>query len=773
MDTIIDQYNRSSVPMELEYRYKLNKNEFKRIFTSSAAGKSPADIAYSKSISFVRPMPDHSIVKETYYDVVPPRTEYRMKKKLHSVRIGTNKLVLSEEIPLTTASVNSATTIIRQKLRASIIEGDFRRDFTLIRVWDIVDMLNASKRAAIIARLQEVNLAAEFVALIDRADFQVEFEMEFIGEKLTRAVIEAINYQLQTSSDKVLSSIYTLLYPQRHHGNIQFRRITNSPHEFNRHTFNSVLENLAGYAVCAKTNGMRALIYIAHGIVNVVKATAVTSFPTVEKGTYILDSEEFGGKYHVFDVLYANKLMIHEALFARLDAMPAIANIVRKEMTPIATPVDVLEYYAKIAVTGGRARRARGGDAVAALVKKVSGMSLPADYDGLIFTPIHGDYWSTIYKWKPSELRSSDFLVKVINGRHILCCNIAFHTYAEYKLSVLPELFDACIGEMHHDKFPIQFSPTINIIGDAPAYLWDNPDGVLIDGRVGEFARIDNQWKLLLVRTDKSAGNSYQVCNDNWNATFDPILITDFVSAKKGYFTTSSGDHVAQRKYMNMVKSAILSRVSAARVLDMGIGKLQDIHKYMSMGITTLVGVDTDIIALSEACSRRANTPAKFPLILYNTTMTDTRLIPVVAQYGPMDLIVSNLALHYSAAKLEDFVDICAQVLARTGSIVIVDLCAELVDKLPKTWEIYDGEILKYKIVAGKKDIDVYYPFAQKMEKEPKLYFGALIDAMAAGGFRTISRGNVTSAEFTFDRSKLSAGDIEWLSLWEYIIFSR
>ena len=205
----------------------------------------------------------------------------------------------------------------------------------------------------------------------------------------------------------------------------------------------------------------------------------------------------------------------------------------------------------------------------------------------------------------------------------------------------------------------------------------------------------------------------------------------------------------------------------------MGIGKLQDIHKYTSMGITTLVGVDTDIIALSEACSRRANTPAKFPLILYNTTMTDTRLIPVVAQYGPMDLIVSNLALHYSAAKLEDFVDICAQVLARTGSIVIVDLCAELVDKLPKTWEIYDGEILKYKIVAGKKDIDVYYPFAQKMEKEPKLYFGALIDAMAAGGFRPISRGNVTSAEFTFDRSKLSAGDIEWLSLWDYIIFSR
>ena len=769
MDTIITQYNNASAPLELEYRYKINKDEFKRLFEAHSIGQ----ITYVKSISFVRPMPDHSIIKEMYYDTTPPRVEFRMKKKLNTVRMGNNKLVLSEEIPLDNASVNSGSTIIRQKLRASIIVGEFRHDFTLVRKWDVTDMLNANKRAGIIARIQSMNLAADFIQLIDQHEYNVELELEFVGTTPTRELLESINYQLRNNTDKILTDMHKLIYPQRHNGPINFQRMTNAPHEFNRNTFNSVVENITGYVMCAKTNGMRSLLYISGGNVNIVKATATTSFRTTNMGTYILDTEEMGGKYHVFDVLYANRLLIHEPLAARLAEVPDIPSITRKDMLPITTPMDILRYYTSIAVTGGRGRRVKGGNADAELIKRAASMKLPHDYDGLIFTPIHGDYWSTIYKWKPADLRTSDFLVKVVGNTHILCCSVTFRVYVEYKLSVIPEIFEAYADEMYHDRFPIQFSPTINILGDEPAYLWDNPDNIDINGKVGEFARIDNKWKLLLIRSDKSAGNSYQVCNSNWNASFDPILITDFVAAKKGYFTTSSGDHIAQRKYMNMVKSSIMSRVVAHKVLDMGIGKLQDIHKYINMGIDLLIGIDTDIVALSEACSRRSSTPATWPLLLYNTTMTDQRLIPLMAKHGQFDLVVSNLALHYSADKLPLFAAICAHVLAANGSVVIVDLCAELVDQLPKTWQIYDGEILKYKIIAGKKTIDVYYPFAQKMEREPKLYFEELIAAMAAKGFRTITRGNVTAPEFTFDRSKLSPGDIEWLALWEYIIFGR
>lgn len=803
MDSIIDTYVNSGVPLELEYRYKLNKDEFARLYMSKIQDGTPT---YTKSISYVMRTKAHSVVKETYYDTDPPRTEFRIKKKLKSVAIGTNKLVLSEERPTAATSINSTSTIIRQKLRASILCGEFSHDFTLVRRWDIADMLNVSKRTAIIDFIKTADLASVFIALIDNPDYTVELELEFKGTVPTRALLESINYRLHTATNHVLGKLHRLIHPAQKHIQPSFGRLINKPNEFNRQTFHKVLDNITAYTICAKTNGMRVLLYIENGMVNVVRANSVSQFPATVTGTFVLDAEEFRGTYYVFDVLYANRLMIHELYTARFNSVPTnIPSVVKKVMVPITCAADVIALYMQLSsapTTGGKpapakpasasaksaaaksasavppkpaVRRRKGGSAAADLAA-VAAATMSADYDGMIFTPIYGDYWSVIYKWKPAELRSSDFLVQHINGRYLLCCSITYKLYADYRLTVLPEIYEANVASMYKDMFPIQFSPMLVSSDPLPAYVWTNPDNIDMHNKVGEFVRTNNTWKLLTVRDDKTAGNSYKVCNENWNATFDPILITDFVAAKKGYFTTSSADHVAQRKYINRVKSALFGRFSADSVVDFGIGKLQDIHKYTSMDAKLVIGIDPDTVALSEAVTRRLETAnATFALALYSTTMTDPDIVARLRPFGKIDLVVANLSLHYSAAHLPAFVDICRAVISRRGHVLIVDINAELVDGLPADWEIREDDILKYKIMKDPADattINVYYPFADKMMTEPKLYFGAVIDYFVAAGFVLASRGNLMSAGFNVDTADLSPGDTAWISLWEYLIFS-
>lgn len=74
-----------------------------------------------------------------------------------------------------------------------------------------------------------------------------------------------------------------------------------------------------------------------------------------------------------------------------------------------------------------------------------------------------------------------------------------------------------------------------------------------------------------------------------------------------GYFNVESGgEYKNMRAYMNAVKAHFIHKYLSKRaVLDLGIGRGQDIMKYSMAKVSRLIGVDADIQALQELVYRQ------------------------------------------------------------------------------------------------------------------------------------------------------------------------
>lgn len=207
---------------------------------------------------------------------------------------------------------------------------------------------------------------------------------------------------------------------------------------------NSIFDG--AYAMCEKTDGERALLFVdAEGHAHLisagfrVRATGVTYAASGARlslldGEHVASSRNGEMLFMIFDVYYADGKDVRGKLLAeRLDH----ASAFRAE--GVGLRVEPKAFF-------GLARNAGGPDAVAAAMKEACAdvlskmkdegpVGFPYRTDGIIFTPMHepvAALKNAVLKWKPPEQNTIDFLVDSGGGATFQGADGA--TYAQFTL---------------------------------------------------------------------------------------------------------------------------------------------------------------------------------------------------------------------------------------------------------------------------------------------------------------------------------------------------
>lgn len=139
-------------------------------------------------------------------------------------------------------------------------------------------------------------------------------------------------------------------------------------------------------------------------------------------------------------------------------------------------------------------------------------------------------------------------------------------------------------------------------------------DGMIVECRYDINNDRGFRWLPVRVRSDKTAPNAANTAFTTWNLINNPITLkmitTDGMSDEDktneiGFFyykntnatsSTSEKESKPIKQFNNFVKDNILERSlshkNKARVLDLGCGKLGDLHRYSRLGVDTLIGID-------------------------------------------------------------------------------------------------------------------------------------------------------------------------------------
>jgi len=170
----------------------------------------------------------------------------------------------------------------------------------------------------------------------------------------------------------------------------------------------------------------------------------------------------------------------------------------------------------------------------------------PYKNDGLIFTPMNEPYpknkkWSTLFKWKPSELNTIDFYaVKKINntwelyvqtyGNHPT--NVENQTYSNVTNKMLFDVSKLCDVQSERQKVTYETTFDDNLIDPTTnepfktntviEFSWDH--------FLNKFVPLRTRWDKTM--NPKKHGNFYSVASNIWNNIHNPVKIETLLSLK-------------------------------------------------------------------------------------------------------------------------------------------------------------------------------------------------------------------------------------------------
>eukprot|EP00760_Papus_ankaliazontas_P002665 PhM_4_TR1121/c0_g1_i1/m.58479 len=367
--------------------------------------------------------------------------------------------------------------------------------------------------------------------------------------------------------------------------------------------------------------------------------------------------------------------------------------------------------------------------------------------DGLVLTQNNVPYYegSSCLKWKPAHLCSLDLMLVPFDevspnpSRFIACASVNFMLYRNTnhgKNTVPKEVLDQTKlyfpheDEASHAPF---FHPSYPFLYDV---VLPEPLPRRILPAVCELALVEDPtqagglvWKLHRVRDDKTKANSLAICWENLWQRLHPVQLRSVLNLfngpgsvpQKAYFqvenakpaatdaTTTDGPNFdAMLKAMQEVKKHLLAvHVGTRRTMvDLGIGRGQDVFKLMYAKVHRLVGIDNDMAAFMELTQRYLKVLSMSPrptelelrLAYADLLTTDPRVLAhdVILPHclnGTADFVLSNFAIHYMCGteqSMSNLVRLITTLLFRSqdkfkGAVMLTFPCGKRVHDLLKS----------------------------------------------------------------------------------------
>lgn len=486
------------------------------------------------------------------------------------------------------------------------------------------------------------------------------------------------------------------------------KKITVNPHMLDKSTFSTL--NLIDYFVLEKSDGHRC-IYITDGIKDIIITEGkIVKYNELNTIWTAYDAEYVNGEVKIFDIIFINNKILEISYEERIKL---IAN----------NKKEILE----------------------ANCENIEKLLKNPNIDGIIFNERGGLYNSMkVYKWKPAELITFDFLVVPMtykgtkpfisnNNLYILmtgCLKKKFESTGIKLFSTYKKLLiDNNIGFGQY--IPVPFSPPLK----RDNYIYETTENLKLC--VAEFAYNNGEWKLLKIREDKTLlinqgiyGNDYFIALQMFNEIQNPLKIGDLCT---GYFAKNKPqEYKNMTEFNNFVKFNIMKILrDIPRVLDIGSGKGQDIFLYNGLQVSRLYLAEPDKNACIEISKRLLNlTNAKsykFTPVPKKNMITEiinksfSELEPII-----VDAIVCNFACHYFLSNTEDYEYFNKYCLSCSAQIVILTFFnySALKPYLPLKNEKYNVEN------SGTGKIKVKHHFADNMYEENIIHPDLLIKKM-------------------------------------------
>lgn len=426
---------------------------------------------------------------------------------------------------------------------------------------------------------------------IFRQPFTYEIEMEYVGgdsnnsKDIFNSLLVNMNillklYQgssllIRDEEKNIIIDGYNKLVDVSNRNKGRFEFIAANPvtlhvkHLLEEHTPN-IMES---YAVTDKADGLRHLLYV------------------YENGEcYLIDNNKNitkcnvnvkGWKNSLIEGEYISELntfLVYDMLFERGNDIRS-NNLYIKETDVKNANKSRLNYLSSFVkdVVGGsgiviveKKYMFGTGENIFKKAKMIWSMERNYKIDGLIFIPyntpypLNGRTWTKLLKWKPNDLNSIDFLVKVVKNDKgedkrspyiYEGTNSGLNKVVQYKslelfVGGLKDVINKSNGNWTKQAFPIPFNPPssktdINIanilLDDRGRMMCKDPLSdryyVIEDNMIVEFVWEKDPlfyWKPLRIREDKTEkylkgepvfGNSEMVANDNWLSIQNPVTL--------------------------------------------------------------------------------------------------------------------------------------------------------------------------------------------------------------------------------------------------------
>lgn len=605
----------------------------------------------------------------------------------------------------------------------------------------------------------------KFLSAEKTAEYDIELEYEFTKvdiKKIEAVIINTYNsFGGEYLARYYLEEIKNIL--QIKVASLSIKQIGNNPVLLDRKTFNTI--DIKNYLVLEKTDGKRGFIkYTKTGYIIITEEKIITE-GRPEGDFHIFDCEILDDMIYIFDVMIFDGVKL---------TIPYINRMALLGKIRLSREFRIKEYY----------------EPTCENIKKLLGHK---NIDGLIFNEKNAGYLNMhIYKWKPADLITFDFLVMPMpykgikpfisdKNLYILMCGCSNKEFGKLNIKVplqYKELLaknDIKLGTYN----PVPFS--VPLWKDA--FLYESDEVYKLC--VAEFS-LDiksHKWTFIKIRDDKTLliksgiyGNDYFVAEKHFNELQNPLTERELCSGKigSGYFVKDKGmDYKVMAQFNNFVKYNIMKILTGLKnILDIASGKGQDIFIYNGLNIGKCFLVEPDKEAYVELNNRlRSLDDEKF----YKYTkrpdinMDYETFNKSYEEYTSVDTnkynaIVCNFAIHYILKKPEDYAVFSNYCIERGASVVILTyLDYDIVSK----YAPYVNE--KFDLKIENNMFKIKHHFATEPYLEHIIDTKLLIKHMSQK-YELIMRDSFGSY---LKERPISEPDATYCSFYQYVVFRK